>query len=279
MHHCARIFGANRADGMIDELRKMEHEDLVTQAEHFCLSALDTSGFYDDPSDNKRTIANLTTTCLAYLSKWKWDAPIWVELNESKPAETRLIGVELPFEMVISYTMLDGSIRNYKFCGKLDGFQKRKRGWCIEENKTTSRATESFIECFDMASQITGYFIAGRLALQQDGTDETVVAALLHLAPIPLPKSYSAVNNIGTYPVMREDHHFEQWLDDFLYTATMYEEYKDNPFDAPKFTHSCSRYFTTCMFFYICIADKETQRDIVENQMETKEWSPLHPED
>jgi hypothetical protein len=54
----------------------------------------------------------------------------------------------------------------------------------------------------------------------------------------------------------------------------MARQYKDNPYDAPKYTHSCNRYFRPCAFIPFCDADDEEQHTIVQ-EMETDEWSPL----
>jgi hypothetical protein len=54
----------------------------------------------------------------------------------------------------------------------------------------------------------------------------------------------------------------------------MARQYEGNPYDAPKYTHSCNRYFRPCSFIPFCDADDEEQRTIV-REMEDDEWSPL----
>jgi hypothetical protein len=51
-------------------------------------------------------------------------------------------------------------------------------------------------------------------------------------------------------------------------------EYADDPINAPKYTHSCNRYFKPCSFIAFCDNSEEEQRLIL-SEMVTDEWSPL----
>jgi hypothetical protein len=72
----------------------------------------------------------------------------------------------------------------------------------------------------------------------------------------------------------REDHHFTRWLAWLVHTVEMTRKYANDPYNAPKFTHSCSRYFRPCIFVPFCVADDEEQKLIV-SELVFDEWTPL----
>jgi hypothetical protein len=76
---------------------------------------------------------------------------------------------------------------------------------------------------------------------------------------LPLPKSYD-YGGLVVEHVSRESFKTERWFDWFLYTVQQYEQYSDNPHNAPKFTHSCNRYFRPCSLIPFCSSDDEEQR-------------------
>lgn len=61
--HGPRLFGAARYQRMLEAVNSAE--DPRTCSLQFCLEALETSGFYDDPSDRRRTMTNLEEGCIA----------------------------------------------------------------------------------------------------------------------------------------------------------------------------------------------------------------------
>ena len=90
---------------------------------------------------------------------------------------------------------------------------------------------------------------------------------------IPLPKSYE-YGGILEPVVRREDRHIAKWLEWFDFIASLYEEFKDNPFDAPMFSHSCGRYFRMCMMQPFCDSDRADQEQMVKEMIDDK-WTPL----
>jgi len=55
----------------------------------------------------------------------------------------------------------------------------------------------------------------------------------------------------------------------------MYDQW-NNPYDTPRYTHSCNRYFRPCSFIPFCDTTREDQETLVREIMVTEEWSPLH---
>jgi hypothetical protein len=64
---------------------------------------------------------------------------------------------------------------------------------------------------------------------------------------VPLPKNYD-FGGIVRETVPRFAHHFERWFAWFLHTVEIEELYKNDPINAPKYTHSCNRYFQTMQY-------------------------------
>jgi len=124
----------------------------------------------------------------------------------------------------------------------------------IGENKTASRLDEAWRQSFEMSSQITGYALAGTVF-----TQEPITKGVVWGVQIPLPKSYD-YGGLVVEHVTRESFKTERWFDWFLYTVQQYEAYQNNPHDAPKFTHSCNRYFRPCHMIPFCASDDEEQK-------------------
>lgn len=259
--HGERLFGAERFDAMIDVMGDAEKEDERTRCLNFCLQALYSSGFYDDPSDGRRTMSNLEEAAIMYIDRWDFKRhPIWIrDINDPESD----VGIEIKFDVVITYEFEDfraddedspRPTASYLFSGTLDGLHLRDGHLVIGENKTASRLDEAWRQSFEMSSQITGYALAGTVFTQQP-ISKGVVWGL----QIPLPKSYD-YGGLIVEPFTRESFKTERWFDWFLYTVQQYERYQDDPHSAPKFTHSCNRYFRPCHLIPFCASDDEDQK-------------------
>jgi hypothetical protein len=263
--HGPRLFGDTRYQAMLEAIDK--REDDRAQSLAFCLSALETSGFYDDPSDRRRTMTNLEEACIAYIDRWNWTRmPVWIRDIHDPHSD---IGIELPFDIVLQFVFTDGSIREFRYIGKADGLHDRDGSLCLHENKTASRLDDAWSQSFLLSSQITGYCIA--LSLWAGRSIET---AEIYGMCVPLPKNYD-FGGIVRETVPRFSHHFERWFAWFLHTVEVEELYKNDPINAPKYTHSCNRYFRPCSMIPFCDADNEEQERIL-GEMFEDEWSPLH---
>lgn len=263
--HGPRLFGITRYQAMLTAVDP--REDDRSQSLGFCLSALETSGFYDDPSDRRRTYTNLEEACIAYIDRWDWNRmPVWIR-DEDDPQSD--VGIELPFDITLSFVLKDGNTIHYRFIGKADGLHTKGGDIVLHENKTASRLDEAWRQSFHLNSQPTGYMLALGVWAQQAITKGEIYGLC-----VPLPKNYD-FGGIVREPITREVHHFERWFDWFLHTASLDQQYKDNPYGAPRYTHSCNRYFRPCSFIPFCDASDEDQRQIV-TEMAVDEWSPLH---
>ena len=260
-HHGTRLFGAERLTFISQTIEQCTDE--IDVAKTGALAVLETSGFFDDPRDKRRTLSNLEECIYAYVNRWRWDNPVWIR-NPDDP--TSDVGIEIPFDLVVDIQPAD--IR-FRLTGRIDGIHYNSRGeLCVHDNKTASRLGDAWSQSFALSHQITGYCVA---ASAFSGA-QIHRSEILGLA-IPLPRTY----DFGGYVrevVTRQDFHYVRWLDWLVHTIKLVRAYKNNPFDAPKYTHSCNRYFRPCSMIPFCDADDEEQHRIVADMVE-EEWSPL----
>lgn len=264
-HHGLRLFGRDRFEGMLEEIR--EGEDERTNCINFCLQSLYSSGFYDDPFDKRRTMSNLEEAAIMYIDRWDFKRnPIWIrDINDPESD----VGIEIAFDLVITFVLHSGEIKEFRFTGKLDGLHIRDTALRVGENKTASRLDDAWRQSFEMSSQITGYALAGSVFTQQP-----IEKAIVWGLAIPLPKTYDNGGLVVEY-VNRPSHMLARWFDWFYHSVSMYEDFRNNPQAAPKYTHSCNRYFRSCALIPFCTADDEEQ-SLILGEMVHKEWSPLH---
>ena len=261
--HGLRLFGRERFDSMRSDWAAAGREDARRQLLAFALGALHTSGFYDDPSDRRRTLSNLEEACIAYCDRYDFTRPVYV-------SDQGLVGIELAFDIVVVFTPIEGVPVQARFVGKIDGIHTSKDGSYIEvqENKTASRLNDAWRMMFAMSHQVTGYCVAASVLTEQH-IDKAKVIGLA----IPLPKAH----DYGGYvvePCTRPPHMIGQWTSWFYHSLLMFRAYKDTPIIAPKYTHSCNRYFSTCSMLPFCNSDDADKQDML-NEMYTDEWSPL----
>lgn len=292
MFHGERLFPDGRFDLMYQAFDGDEDENVKML--NFCLRALETSGFHDDPRDKRRTMTNLEEACIAYMDRWQFDHPIWVrDANDPKSD----VGIEVPFDVVVEFEYTTGELndneedlaegmgmdpsaflvhekKSIRFTGKLDGLhlQKDRDGEVIlrvGENKTASRIDDAWQESFEMASQITGYNVAASTWTQQP-----VFKAYVHGLAIPLPKSYD-YGGVIRITVRRTEDQIKRWFAWVLHTVLLCEEFQDNVIEAPQYTHSCNRYFRACSLIPFCSSEQEIRPEFLQ-EMNDDEWSPLH---
>ena len=75
-------------------------------------------------------------------------------------------------------------------------------------------------------------------------------------------------------PLTRTKNQREEWFDWFLHSTEMFEAWIDKPISAPRYTHSCSRYFRPCPLIAFCAMPKY-DRAAALDEMETDVWNPL----
>jgi hypothetical protein len=262
--HGYRLYGTTRYQGMLSAIRNTQDER--TQSLDFTLASLDGCGFYDDPNDRRRTLTNLEEACIAYVDRWDFNRmPVWVRTPDDVESD---VGIECPFDIVITFEMIDDSVVQYRFIGKMDGLHERDDILYLHENKTASRLDDSWRNSFLLSSQVTGYCIAVGV-----WAGRPVQNAEVYGVTVPLPKSYD-YGGIVRETVTRHDYHFARWFDWFLHTVELDQKYRNNIIDAPKYTHSCNRYFSSCQLIPFCDSSDEDQIEMLKD-MHVEEWSPL----
>jgi hypothetical protein len=257
-----RLFGKDRFEEILLAYKATECEDERSRLHTFGLETLYTAGYIEDPMDKRRTMANIEAACMRYMDQWEWGKnPIWIGSNN--------VGIELPFNIVLTFTSDDGEAFTRRFIGKIDGMQLRKGRLTLQENKTASRLGNAWADSFLMAHQVTGYMIAGVLI-----TGEEVERADVHGLCIPLPKSYDGGGCIREH-VVRTNESFAHWFNWFRHTVDIYDTHFDDPIHAPRYTHSCNRYFRPCSMIPYCASPDDEKQEIFD-EMRHDEWSPLH---
>lgn len=255
------MFGEERWKSM---LSIPQDSDRINNAQLFSLDALHSSGFYDDPTDRKRTMSNMEAACLGYTHRYfQSDMPVLVRDD--------LIGVEIPFVLEVRRTK---TIRNgfehtgtQYYCGRIDGIHLFNNRPIVCENKTASTLSNVWRTAFAISNQVTGYCIAGTALL-----GEQVREAIVMGSQIPPPRD--VFNGTVFELCTRTDSDCLRWCEWFFRSISTYEEFVSRPTEASRYSHSCNRFFSACEFIPFCSMTREDQLEMLED-MRVDEWSPL----
>jgi len=265
-----RLYGTELWDSAYPLLTN-KREDDRTSALQFGLHILNNCGYYDDPSDRRRTLSNIEECAIAYYDAWHVNrgknSRIWVDHDSAR------LGVEVPFDITVQVLSRDGIEVKFRYTGKMDGIHELPDGSIVvHENKTGSRIDNAWSSGMLMSHQLTGYALASRLITGKE--PKNVVA---HGLQVPLPRSsYSNDKGVIAESFDRTNTHFETWLNWVLTAITADIDYRSAPFNAPRYTHSCNRYFRACPFIPLCDSRDREEFDSVLDEMAIDEWSPLH---
>lgn len=255
--HATKLFGSVRYAEMLSA--PQDATDDFSNAINFCLPALHTSGFYDSPSDRRRTMANLEQSCLSYTSRYLMsEMPVLLE--------SELVGVEVPF-CILFRKRSASNTPVYIYTGRIDGLHNYNSVPHIAENKTAYKLDDVWRMMFHTSNQVTGYMVAATLLLEREVTDGFVMGT-----QIPQPKSMT--DGVAFEQVVRSESDFIRWTEWIAHSVSVYENYIRRPTYSPRYTHSCNRYFHPCQFIPYCTMPREEQVDMIEN-MSVEEWSPL----
>jgi hypothetical protein len=263
--HAKRLFP--RDDGFAELIKLIIEDDPVAVA----LFALEYSQYYDDPSDKRRTLVNMEEAMVKYVNRYSFDDhKIWVadEANDSS-----MVGIEIPFDVIIKFDPTNGiEPRAVRFVGRIDGISVDDVGNIIvEENKSTSSITNTWLATWQMAHQITGYTVIASALTHKQCTQADVIGLQL-----PQPKS-SPFDGMVRERVFRNTSQVNQWLQWFINSVQDFESAQADPLNAATYTHSCTRYFRECSFLPLCASDREEQQNIFD-EMVTDIWNPLAEE-
>lgn len=267
-----RVFGLERWNECAPDKGKFQplsrkttddamRDDLLT----LCFAILHSSGYYDDPDDEIRTIANMELATLRYIddrlpSMTNW--PIYVA-DERDPHS--LVGVEQVFDVALVYA--DG--KTLRYIGTIDGLVRSigHNRVFLDENKTAARLDDAWRLSFDMRAQITGY-MACTTAL----FNVSVLDARIHGLRF---KIYNKHEDSAVLEVKRTPEALIKWGQDVRWAAeTLDEPYNTSEIgsedasesapdfeNAPRFTHSCNRYFRPCSLITFCADTAQGRRE------------------
>lgn len=243
-------------------------EDTERKILNVALERFSQSGYYEDPSDRRRTVANIEEALIAYVQRYPIGETMPIIIGD-------FVGVEIPLDICceIDYTLDSGEIKSLRcrLTGRIDGLHyknKTKQTILIEENKTASRIDEAWQTSFQLSHQVTGYCL-GASALIGEPVTEGIIRGMA----IPLPKSYD-YGGIVNVPVKRHDFQFDDWIQWFVETFLIWEKHRKDAANAPKYTHSCNRYFRVCPMYPICLSPPDERAELLA-EMRVEEWSPL----
>lgn len=265
--HATRLFGSERA-GRLFSVVKADRSH-TTNRINMGVEAVLSSGYYDDPRDRRRTLDNISESVMFYAQQWDSARyPIWIR-DESPTSD---VGIEIAFSFLVEFHHGD-TVETVRICGKIDGIHtdpKQNNSVVIHENKTGARIDDAWLAQWTMSHQITGYGIAASVF-----TDNPVWRAVVLGLQLPLPRASHEGLRIET--VNRTQDMVSAWLRWVYHTHKLHQEHVDDPANAPRYTHSCNRYFRPCSFLALCTAPQEEQNQIIE-EMVIEEWNPLHEE-
>lgn len=238
---------------------KDEREHLM----EMCFAILGTSGWQDDPGDKVRTMASMQLACvhyvdaiLPYMDEW----PIYVEKKSDPDC---MVGIEQVFDVVVLYS--DG--REIRYVGTIDGLALavETNEPHLDDNKTASRLGNGWRAMFEMSNQITGYTAACEVFFGFPVRRSRIIG-------VKIPPGHGEDVYIVT-PLPKTEESYRNWGLWLRSTVDTYEKYERDFESAPRFSHSCNRYFRPCALIPFC-ADTMEGRSIQWEQMIEADKSP-----
>lgn len=219
---------------------------------------LHTGSWYDDPADKIRTISNLEGAMINYIDEVMThmdQRPIYVKQG--------FIGIEQTLDCILEY--VDGWMCRY--IGTIDGVTiKAKSGKPrVEENKTAYRLDDAWRAKFYVDHQPTGY-----MALVSTIISEPVLEGIVHGVKNRVTGGGEDYDLVTT---TRTEEQIATWARWVRQTVEHYEAIGTNYEHAPRFTHSCNRYFRPCSLVPFCADTVAGRREQIA-EMVTAELSP-----
>ena len=295
--HTPRLFkDEDRIANVLEMFGGGGYDEFQDLAQEIGMYALHSSGFEDDPYDKRRTLSNAEVALLHYIDWWPHDRHrVWIAHADQPQG---MIGIENVIDIVITYQFEFNTRRacdqflvilqehqhhakviraqrmdyvvlvDVRYIGRVDGLHEYpNQGLLLHENKTGARLTDAWEQSFEISHQPTGYCIGMSLASGRDVSSGRIVGL-----QIPLP--VNVVDGIRDVPINRTHDAVQQWLVWVWSSMEIYWRYCVDPIHAPKYTHSCNRYFRTCSMLPFCVADNE-EKAVILGEMEDAMWSPL----
>lgn len=269
MHtHGKRIFGEDQWDRIFNaQVPDVSFESNVINA---CHESVYTSGFVDDPRDKRRTVDSICELLTNYVRQWDFERwPVWIDGEQ--------VGIEIPFSFLVEIeyrdptTALGSSTCTLRYTGRVDGIHTDPRNGdrlTMHENKTASRPDDAWLAQWIMSHQITGYTVFASVYTKSEVSHALVLGSQL---PVPRDAATGQRNTL----VPRDQQKVLNWANWLLHTHLLHEAHRHDPLSAPRYTHSCNRYFRSCSYIALCDNSGEAQKRIFEQEMVHNEWSPL----
>jgi len=135
----------------------------------------------------------------------------------------------------------------------------------LEENKTATRLDAGWRGAFNMAHQVTAYCASSTSVFKFPIMRARVTGLRI-----------KAGNGESVIPIEEERDinyvlHWANWL---RHTVDQYEQWIDNYEFAPRYTHSCNRYYRPCSLLPFCCDTPEGRRIAYEKEMIEADASP-----
>ena len=276
-YHGKKEFGTSRWNYISQTPIQKYNDNVLDEAtflEALCLNTIGSSDFVDDPSDTKRTLANLETSTIQLIDYWLHNISQLNIYIEDKNNPECVIGHEMSIDTVITVELEDittGEISyfSYRFVGLADAVYQTSNGkFKLGEFKTASTTNDAWRMAFETRHQITGYNLGLRGLFPYEKIDDE---CLLIGQAIPLLKTRA--NNLH-FPTYREPSHYKAFANACINALKVIEDYRDYPHLAPMFTHSCNAYFRPCAYLDVCTSAEEDQIAMIDQMVKNEELSP-----
>lgn len=235
-----QMFDSNRWRKCWDACEKQQNdrESMMILA----FEILHSGGWKDDPNDNIRTVANMEMASIVYIDEILprvFNFPIYVA-DDGDP--NCVVGIENVFDVVLTYD----DEKQFRFIGTLDGltYDTAKGHAVLEDNKTASRLDAGWKASFELSHQVTGYLACAAALYGFDIYNARILGLKV--------KPSSRGEDVWPIYTSRTGEQFQRWAFWFRHTAEVFERYKDDWEYAPRYTHSCNRYFRPCSLISFC---------------------------
>ena len=270
-HHGAntydRIFGIERwQEQIMKDWDNAKSASLRDNLVGVAINTLATGGYYDDPNDDIRTISNMEVASINYIDNTLplWDE--WLIYVADRRDPTSVVGIEQVFDAILRY----GDGLEIRFIGTLDGLYDRRLNakqtkLYLGENKTANRLDNAWRRSFDMSHQVTGYIACGTAVFGKPIFDSRIIGKKIKMS--------ARGENHYSFNVSRDYEKIAEWAAWVRHTVELYELHAGNWEDAPRYTHSCNRYFRPCALIDFCADTAEGRMEQFEQMVE----APLSP--
>lgn len=256
-----RIFGLDR---WLECWTQCTSKDTTDHFNELMFAILHTSEWVDGERDRNRTMANMELASIYYGQKFVDRAPNWPIYVQDVKDPSCLVGIEQHFDIVLTFA--DGY--QVRYIGTIDGLvQKLAAGGALvlDENKTSIRLDEGFLNSFDLKHQLTGYNAASTTVFGFPVLKNRVFA-------VPVKQNGDPVAIIE--PIERTGDMIQNWANWLRHTVKLYEQYENDFENAPMYTHSCNRYFRPCSLLAFCADSPAGRREAFYNEMVPADLSP-----